>query len=230
MTGRPALQAKSSQKVLHYMLSQPELIVKAWRSRIYFYSSGSFLKIAGEALIDWVNETPHLHRLRADCLQKLTDEDDMYEILGDAIIHFMKMKPLPFPHALLSKRHFWEIKGWKRAMIFVFLLRVVLQLKAPKQWKKYNVKDYKFNIRSFRYVINMRKHTPNPFTDCLFYRLYLRMDRAIIERSTLYKEMDDDVATPVKRKRKVVDTASPSTSEPPVQMFCVLTDSDEENE
>ena len=88
--------------------------------------------------------------MRAECLQKLKDEDDLYEILGDAILAFMKLKPLPYPHALFSKRHFWEVKDWKRAMAFVFLLRVVFQFKAPKQWNKYNAKDYKFNIRSFR--------------------------------------------------------------------------------
>ena len=153
MRGRPPLEVKSSQKVLHYMLSQTELMIKAWRSRIYFYSSATFLKLAGAAVIEWVNENPHLYNLRANCLQKLTDEDDLYELVGDAIVDFMKIKPLPFPHALFSKRHFWEVKVFKRAMVFVFLVRVVLQLKTPKQWKKYNVKDYKFNIRTFRYVM-----------------------------------------------------------------------------
>ena len=150
MVGRPSLQAKSSQKVLHYMMSQQALMVKAWRGRIYSYSSATWLKQCGAALIEWVNETPHLHQLRVRCLQKLTDEGELYELVGTTIVEFMSKKNLSFPHAMFSQRHFWEVKGWKRAMIFVFLLRVVFKLKTPKQWKKYNIVDYKFNIRAFR--------------------------------------------------------------------------------
>ena len=150
MVGRPSIYAKSSQKVLHYMLSQQDLVVKAWRSRIYSYSSATYLKLTGADLIEWLNETPHLHQFRVRCLQKLTDEGDLYELIATAIIEFMTQKSLPFPHAMWSQRHFWEVKAFKRAMIFVFLLRVALQLKTPKQWKKYNVVDYKYNIRAFR--------------------------------------------------------------------------------
>lgn len=132
------------------MLSKPDLVVKAWRGRIYSYSSATWLKQTGAGLIDWINEAPHLHRLRVRCLQKLIDEGDLYELIGTATMEFMKEKSLPFPHAMWSQRHFWEVKAWKRAMIFVFLLRVVLKLKTPKQWKKYNVVDYKYNIRAFR--------------------------------------------------------------------------------
>ena len=165
---RPSLYAKSSQKVLHYMLSQQDLLVKAWRSRIYSYSSATWLKSAGDDLIDWINETPHLHQLRVRYLQKLTDEGDLYEFIGSAIIDFMQKKSLPFPHAMFSQRHFWEVKPWKRAMIFVFLLRVVLKLKTPKQWKKYNVVDYKYNIRAFRLpcLSCFVKYGPNPLHCC----------------------------------------------------------------
>ena len=92
MLGRPSIHAKSAQKVIHYMLSQQDLVVKAWRSRIYSYSSATWLKLTGAPLIDWINETPHLHKLRVRCLQKLTDEGDLYELIGTAIIEFMKKK------------------------------------------------------------------------------------------------------------------------------------------
>ena len=150
MTAKPSLQAKSSQKVLHYMLTKPSLIVKSWRARIYSYSSATWLKVAGSGLIDWINEPVHMHKLRVGCLLKLKDEDEMYSLIGDAIMEFMRLKNLPFPHALFSKKHFWEVPSWKRAMVFVFLVRVMLGLKSPKQWKLYNVKDYKHNVRSFR--------------------------------------------------------------------------------
>lgn len=239
MLGRPSIHAKSSQKVLHYMLSQQDLVVKAWRSRIYSYSSATWLKLTGAPLIDWINETPHLHKLRVRCLQKLTDEGDLYELIGTAIIDFMKKKSLPFPHAMFSQRHFWEIKSWKRAMIFVFLLRVVLVLKTPKQWKKYNVVDYKFNVRSFRLPFLLASYTYPLiclltviflviYLFCSFYRLYMRRDREIIERSPLFQQLPADlVVTPVKRRNKSV-TTSPSASEAPVTTFAVHTDSESE--
>ena len=209
MTSKPALTNKSAQKALHYMLSQPDLMVKSWRARIYFYSSATFLKSAGSALIEYVNENEHTYLLRASCLQKLKDEDEMYALIGDTIIGFMRLKSLPFPHAVMSKRHLWEVDAWKRAMIFVFLLRVVLKLKTPKQWKLYNVLDYKFNIRAFR--------------------AYLRLDRTIIERSSLYSNLPDDMdLSPLRRKRKLEETSPSGASEAAATTFCVLSESDDE--
>ena len=214
------------------MLSQQDLVVKAWRSRIYSYSSGTWLKMTGAALIDWINETPHLHKLRVRCLQKLTDEGDLYELIGTAIIEFMTKKNLPFPHAMWSQRHFWEVQCWKRAMIFVFLLRVVLKLKAPKQWRKYNLVDYKYNIRAFRSpclpcLVWRTWSSPSSLLSFIFlYRLYMRRDRTIIERSPLFQKMPADLAvTPVKR-HPTTTTTSPSASEAPVTTFDVDTDSE----
>jgi len=153
MTGKPSLKAKSSQKVLHYLLSQPNLLVKSWRERIYSYSSATWLKICGEGVIEWINEVPSAYQQRVSQLMKLVDVDDLHHRVAEAIFHFIKCKNLPFPHAMYSKRHFWEVPAWKRSMVFVHLLRVVLGFKAPKQWHKYSLKDYKFNIRTFRYVV-----------------------------------------------------------------------------
>ena len=58
------------------------------------------------------------------------------------------------------------------------------------------------------------------------------MDRTIIERTPLYQQLkdDSDLGSPVnaQRKRKPDPTTSPSASEPPLTMFCVDTESSEE--
>ena len=236
MTARPALTAKSSQKVLHYLLSQPGLLVKSWRSRIYNYSSATWLKFAGTGLIEWVNEpdTPQLHKHRVSCLTKLTDEENLYQLVGDAIFEFIKTKHLPFPHALLSQRHYREVPSWKRSMIFVFLLRVVLQLKMPKQWKNYTPKDYKFNIRAFRYrfgwfAVHFLYSLFVRLFVCLFYRSYLRLDRVITERSAELKKIPADCEmSPLRRVKKQTDATSPSASES-ATVFYVLTSSEDED-
>ena len=205
MTGKPSLHAKSSQKVLHYLLSQPVLVVKSWRTRIYSYSSASWLKICGESVIEWLNEVPHAYKQRVTDLQKLTDVDNLYELVAESIFQFMKNKNLPFPHAMYSKRHFWEVPAWKRSMVFVHLVRVVLGFKAPKQWHKYNLKDYKFNIRTFR--------------------TFHRLDRVIMEKSPSLGALPDDRNVPA-RKRKRLASTSPSCSEAATTVFRVDTDSE----
>ena len=205
MTGKPSLHAKSAQKVLHYLLSQPALLVKSWRARIYSYSSASWLKVCGESLIEWLNEVPHAYKQRVSDLQKLTDVDNLHELVAESIFNFMKCKNLPFPHAMYSKRHFWEVPDWKRSMVFVHLLRVVLGFKAPKQWHKYTPTDYKFNIRSFR--------------------MFQRLGRTIMMKSPSLSKLPDDRDVPV-RKRRALTSTSPSCSEATVSVFRVDTDSE----
>ena len=83
--------------------------------------------------------------------------------------------------------------------------------------------------------VSTHKHVyrPNPFLnalDCLLCRTYMRLDRTIIERSTKYQKLKDDVEIPIKRKRPAVDTTSPSASEPPIQVFVVGSDSEGDDE
>ena len=56
------------------------------------------------------------------------------------------------------------------------------------------------------------------------------MDRTIIEKSPLYQSLKPDVQTPVKRKRPIVESTSPSASEAIAQVFEVATDSDSDEE
>ena len=98
MVAKPTLLNKSSQKVLHYLLSQPAILVKSWRARVYFYSSATWLKQAGNQLIEWINENPEQYRHRVNVLQKLTDYDDMYGMIGDAIVEFMRYTHHSYTH------------------------------------------------------------------------------------------------------------------------------------
>ena len=83
-------------------------------------------------------------------LKRIQDEYGLYEILGDAMIKFMQVKPQPYlTNALRSKEDFWKVPAWKRALTFVFILRFVLGFKSQKVWSKYTCKDYKLNKRSF---------------------------------------------------------------------------------
>lgn len=178
-------------QVLHYMLSQPHLVVKSWRARIYNFSSGTLIKIASEQLQDWIQVIPSRCPARIKYLEKLVDKDDLYKYLGDAIMKFIELKPQPFPTALYSKKHFFRYPAWKRAMVGLHMVRVVLNQPASKQWNMYNVGDYKFNVR--------------------FFRFWLKKDKAIMEKSAKFQALLDDCQSPPSRKRKR-PVASPSVS------------------
>jgi len=54
--GKPKAQSNACQLVLKYLLLNPENLAKAWRSRLYYYSSGSvFQQVSGD-LITWLEE------------------------------------------------------------------------------------------------------------------------------------------------------------------------------
>ena len=141
MYGKPSLRADTSQKVLKYLHSQPSLVVKSWRSRLYRFSSASLFAAVGEELKEWVaaedvsdvaeRETKKSQRVIA--LRKVKDVDNLYSLLGDTIYQFMRLKATPFPNAFNSKKDFMEIPAWQRALIFVHLYRYVLEKPANKQ-------------------------------------------------------------------------------------------------
>ncbi len=56
-------------------------------------------------------------------IAKLADVDNLQEMVGDAIITFMRLRPSFFRDAMLSKKHFWLVPAWKRAMTWVFYSR-----------------------------------------------------------------------------------------------------------
>lgn len=58
-------------------------------------------------------------------LTKLKDVGSLREDVGDVIVSFIQLKPTFFKDAMLSKKHFWLIPSWKRAMTFVFMCRFV---------------------------------------------------------------------------------------------------------
>ena len=56
MRGHPSPSAKSSQLVLKYLLVNDALVVKAWRSRVYRYSSGTQFAESTVELQEYLNE------------------------------------------------------------------------------------------------------------------------------------------------------------------------------
>ena len=118
-------------------------------------------------------------------LKNLVDHDGLYNILGNTIIAFMSMKPQPYlKHALASKRNFWHVPTYKRAVTFVFLVRYVLGFKSQNQWKKFTSADYKLNTRCFK--------------------RFCTLEHKVFEKSDTYHELPDaresDYGEPLKRK------------------------------
>ena len=111
MVARPDLESKGAQKVLHYLISNPDLMVRSWRARLYQFGSGTFFKDCGEELRLWlehpdsdqkleVRETYHAKRM--DLLRRLNNEDGLYGVLGDLIYSFIDLKKTPF-HCVRNK-------------------------------------------------------------------------------------------------------------------------------
>ena len=196
-------------QVLHYLLSQPAFVVKSWRARIYNYSSGTLLKIASAELQEWVDVDPGR---RGRYLEKLRHGDVLFPLLGDAVVKFIKLKPQPFPSAMVSKKHFMRYHVWKRAMVALHMVRVVLKLPASKQWNMYNAGDYKWNIR--------------------FFRFWLKNDKKIMDASPLFQALPDDFGSPANSRKRKRSLASPmsSASEAPCTVFKVEDDSDDDED
>ena len=231
MVARPDLESKGAQKVLHYLISNPDLMVRSWRARLYQFGSGTFFKDCGEELRLWlehpdsdqkleVRETYHAKRM--DLLRRLNNEDGLYGVLGDLIYSFIDLKKTSFPFDLRSKQDFLAVPVWKRALIHISALRVVLNKPANRQWRKYAVNDYKWNIRTFqRYVSN---------------------DLEIMSSSPLFNKLPElpnkqsgtsSTPTRVNRKRKTTFTPTPGSEQsPPKTHFVVslLTSSEDDTE
>ena len=142
--GRPKVTSNAAQLVIKYLLVNKSLLSKAWRTRLYYYSSGTlFAKVSGP-LAEWLKD----HEEHGDkYLRQMRDVDGLYQIIGDAIFRFMLAKPGTFPNANLSKEDFWYIPTWKRALTCMFLSRYVLKMPAQRPWNKFLLRDLKFNKR-----------------------------------------------------------------------------------
>lgn len=109
--------------------------------------------------------------------------------MGEAIVQFIKSKPAPFPKAMSSQDDFLRYPSWQRGLIFMFLVRHVLELHATIQWKDYCPKELKLNMR-------------------LMHR-YKQHDMDIITKSTTFQKLTkrSDNRSKAKRGR---DRMSPS--------------------
>ena len=59
MKPEPLPKSAIAKKLLKYVLVHPTLVVKSWRNRLYFYSSGTtFAKISGETVL-WMTRHEH---------------------------------------------------------------------------------------------------------------------------------------------------------------------------
>ena len=119
--GRPSLGCNAAQLVLKYVLAHKKSLVSTWRSRIYYYSSATtFADVCGD-IENFIDENPKGKRI----IHRLKDVGLCHELVGDAIVAFIRRKPTFYKDAMLSKRHFWTVPVWKRAMTFVFMARFV---------------------------------------------------------------------------------------------------------
>ena len=85
-----------------------------------------------------------------------------------------------FPNSLLSKEDFAKDQ-WKRCMIFLFMGRWVYGKDGQKQWRLFDMKDLKFNMRLFD--------------------LWTRKEAAVMKMTPKYQELPEK-SDPLKRKRK----------------------------
>jgi len=138
---------------------------------------------------------------------RLVDHNGLHNILGNAIIAFMEAKPTPFGAlALKSKKHFWRVRPYKRALTFVFLMRYVLGHKSQRQWKKFKVSDLKFNSRCFT--------------------RWLDNDDAIFAKSTKFNDLPDTYQDACgKRKWSTSSDVTFSEESPTKRVFVVDDDS-----
>ena len=231
MNGSPDLTSKACQKVLEYMVTQPAKVVKSWRKRSYFYASATIFREVCGPLSSWlrnkrddVEDHDRDFLKRKQMLRRLADEGDLHKLVGDAILLFIQKKRAPFPGALLSKKHFLEFAAWKRAFIFVKLVRELTGQHANKHWNKFGYENWKLNKRLFR--------------------TFCEKDDDIWKVCPLFQKLPDtftppassstskETATPRRkqRTRKRFELSSPEGKTPKkIKTICLISDSDEED-
>ena len=66
----------------------------------------------------------------------------MFSILADIVFNFIKYKKQPFPSAMLSQEDFWNVAVWKRAIIFIFLCRIVTGKHVTKKYHAWTQEEF----------------------------------------------------------------------------------------
>ena len=146
MDARPSIESDRAQHVFQYMLANESVMVQLWRARIYYYSSGTIFKKVMGPMKTWLAKK---RQRRERILRRLRDKDGLYATLSTCMWFFMMEKTQPFPHATKSQMDFWNVPAWKRAMVYVFALRHILDEHCNKQWKKFTHEDYVFFVTAF---------------------------------------------------------------------------------
>ena len=142
-------------------------------------------------------------------LPQLIDFHGLHAIVGDVVMKFMKRKPSPFKGALVSKTSVMRSPSWKRAMVFVFVVRHMLGLPSQKMWTKFSYTDYKTNVRCFK--------------------RWIKMDQVVMKKSKKFLKLPDDdprYGSPTKskksRKLKRSNSRYSLSSDSPMKRRCVL--------
>jgi len=138
------------------------------------------------------------------CIQ-LVDYDGLHGIVADVMFAFIKTKPQPFRGCLQSKDAFFNGSPWRRAMLFVFLVRHLLGYASQKIWHKFSYKDYKLNYRCFA--------------------RWMKNDKIIMQKSKHVQDLPDEAdVSPAKKRTNRADTTM-SSEHSPYKRRCVV-DSD----
>ena len=140
---------------------------------------------------------------------QLANVGNLYELIGDVIMDFVKKHTTTFPNASVSKKDFWSHDPWKRSMVFVFMTRYLYDMDGQKQWRKFSVKDYKFNVRLFN--------------------RWIKHETEIMVASPEYQNMPEKATN---RKRSRIGRGRPvlkvpnseSATESPAKVRCVVND------
>lgn len=148
---------------------------------------------------------------------QLDDVDGLHELIGVALFKFISEKRNAFPNATISQEDFWSIPSYKRAMVWVFFLRFLLGMNGQKQWRKFSLEDYKFNVRTFH--------------------RWIKKDKEIMGNCSSFKKLPEKKPELIKRIRKkgfkrTRSGASTSDASPPckrsITVSLVSTDEDED--
>ena len=86
------------------------------------------------------------------CSKQLFNGEGVWEAVGDAIVAFVEKISMKtkahFGLGIKSRDLFLTVPTWKRAMVFMHLLRYLLGKPKMKPWDRFDVKDYKANVRA----------------------------------------------------------------------------------
>ena len=229
MHGRPRPESDSCQKLLYFLLMNPQLVVRGWRNMQQLFSSASFFEEVKGDLQAWIHEgevgldasdntaiKAHQKQVakRKRKLRKLIYDEKMYDMLGSAIMGFISKKAGTFPKALMSQRHFKLVPTWKRANICVRLLSHVLDFHCNHHWYNFKYESYKFMTQVFE--------------------AYCSADEEIWSVCHEYVSLPKDVVTRTpprkKRTRKMFELPTPPKSNDQEAVICLITSSSESDE